>query len=188
LRRQLAPDAPELADALDILGRVAKRQHRLDDATAMFREALAIDEKSGTRDRWGVEIDLGNVALESGRLDEAESWFRRAEKETREGSADPLELVPILENLAMVEHRRGRHASAHELYDRAVAQAEQAQGSESPRIASVLISYGEMLEADGDHAGARQRIARALAIREKTLGPDDPDTKEARDVLASLGR
>jgi hypothetical protein len=45
-----------------------------------------------------------------------------------------------------------------------------------------------VLQAQGDLAGARSLFERALAIREKALGPEHPDTIRARDNLAKLRR
>jgi hypothetical protein len=40
----------------------------------------------------------------------------------------------------------------------------------------------------GDLAGARPYYERALAIREKALGPDHPDTAQSLNNLAVLSR
>jgi hypothetical protein len=41
-----------------------------------------------------------------------------------------------------------------------------------------------VLKAQGDFAGARPLYERALAIREKTLGPEHYDTAESLNALA----
>jgi Tetratricopeptide repeat len=43
-----------------------------------------------------------------------------------------------------------------------------------------------LLQAQGDLAGARALFERALAIREKALGPELPDTTVVRNNLANL--
>jgi len=43
-----------------------------------------------------------------------------------------------------------------------------------------------LLQDQGDLAGARALHERALAIREKTLGPEHPDTAESLNNLALL--
>jgi tetratricopeptide (TPR) repeat protein len=46
----------------------------------------------------------------------------------------------------------------------------------APDTALSLNNLGGLLRAMGDLAGARPYYERALAIREKSLGPDHPDT------------
>jgi len=43
-----------------------------------------------------------------------------------------------------------------------------------------------LLESKGDYAGAEPLYRRALAIAEKTLGPNHPNTATALDNLAGL--
>jgi tetratricopeptide (TPR) repeat protein len=50
--------------------------------------------------------------------------------------------------------------------------------------ATCLNSLASVLKAQGDFAGARPLYERALAIREKTLGPEHYDTAESLNALA----
>ena len=47
-------------------------------------------------------------------------------------------------------------------------------------------SLAALLENKGDHAGAQPLLQRALTIREKTLGPDHPETAWSLNELAAL--
>ncbi|MCI0645537.1 MAG: tetratricopeptide repeat protein, partial [Chloroflexi bacterium] len=51
-----------------------------------------------------------------------------------------------------------------------------------------LNNLGGLLHGQGDLAGARPYYERALAINEKALGPDHPDTQLVRRNLAALSR
>jgi hypothetical protein len=51
-----------------------------------------------------------------------------------------------------------------------------------------LTNLGGLLQAQGELAAARPLFERALAIREKALGPDHPDPAVVRNNLASLVR
>ena len=48
-------------------------------------------------------------------------------------------------------------------------------------------NLGSVLRALGDLAGARAAFERALAIWERVLGPNHPNTRIARGNLESLG-
>ena len=43
-----------------------------------------------------------------------------------------------------------------------------------------------LLKDEGDLAGARDHLERALAIKEKALGPEHPSTRLTRNNLANL--
>jgi tetratricopeptide (TPR) repeat protein len=75
-------EANELARVLETQGRVAALRGRPQDATAAFREALAWSHQaSGEPDlEILIRLDLGELALESGKLLEAEEELRRAEE------------------------------------------------------------------------------------------------------------
>jgi tetratricopeptide (TPR) repeat protein/tRNA A-37 threonylcarbamoyl transferase component Bud32 len=57
-------------------------------------------------------------------------------------------------------------------------------GADHTRVAGVLNNIGELLLEQGDHAGARDHLQRALAIRE---GPGKGSAVEVSHVLVNLG-
>jgi tetratricopeptide (TPR) repeat protein len=50
----------------------------------------------------------------------------------------------------------------------------------------VLLGLALLLQAEGELAAARPLYERALAIRERVLGPDHPDTASSLNNLAGL--
>jgi hypothetical protein len=58
-------------------------------------------------------------------------------------------------------------------------------GPENTRTATCLSNLAGFLQSHGDLAGAQPRFERAIAIREKTLGSDDPTTNRDRCAFAS---
>src|SRR5215470_2780458 len=52
--------------------------------------------------------------------------------------------------------------------------------------ATSLNNLAVLLSAKGDYAGAERLYRRALAIREKVLGPEHPDTAESLNGLAAV--
>jgi tetratricopeptide (TPR) repeat protein len=67
---------------------------------------------------------------------------------------------------------------------RAVTDA--AQTREDEQAATLCSRLGYYLREVGDYAGARPYYERALAIREKVLGPDHPDTAHSLCILGLL--
>jgi hypothetical protein len=53
-------------------------------------------------------------------------------------------------------------------------------------VSTALIPGSRSEHPNGDLAGARPLLERALAIREKAPGPDHPDTATVRNHLANL--
>jgi hypothetical protein len=51
-----------------------------------------------------------------------------------------------------------------------------------------LIGLGTTLGRMGDTAAAGEHLKRAVAILERAIGPDHPDTRAARQRLAELSR
>ncbi|MGH9656926.1 MAG: tetratricopeptide repeat protein, partial [Bryobacteraceae bacterium] len=60
--------------------------------------------------------------------------------------------------------------------------------SRLPNTATSLNSLASLLKSKGDYAGAEPLYRRALAIRQKALGPDHPDTATSLNNLAELLR
>ncbi|MFQ5749023.1 MAG: tetratricopeptide repeat protein, partial [Planctomycetota bacterium] len=56
---------------------------------------------------------------------------------------------------------------------------EEAKGSESPEVATILDALAQAYQDQGLLEEARPLFERALAIREKVLGPEDPQTATA---------
>jgi Tfp pilus assembly protein PilF len=57
-------------------------------------------------------------------------------------------------------------------------------GPDQPDTATSLDNLGSLLQAQGDFAGARSLLERALSIREKVLGPEHPETATTLNNLA----
>jgi Tetratricopeptide repeat len=59
-------------------------------------------------------------------------------------------------------------------------------GQNEQVVATDLNNFAGLLQAQGDFAEARPLYERALAIREKVLGPEHPDTATSLNNLALL--
>ncbi len=61
-------------------------------------------------------------------------------------------------------------------------------GLTHPRLASVLTNLAELYQQQSKYSRAEPLLKRALAISEKALGPQHPNTQQARQNYAALLR
>ncbi len=122
-RRTAGAADESLPNALNALAYLRHRQGRLDEAEAVYREALALIEASfGPSHVDGVRIqaNLGGLLLNRRRFADAEPLLVPAvDTLRRELGADHPLAIAALNNLAGVRFQQGRHAEAAELMQEA---------------------------------------------------------------------
>ena len=132
-----------------------------------------------------VATSLNNLALlyeRQGRYAEAEPLYQRASRSARRRSAPTIPTsATSLNNLAVLVReprplRRGRAALQARL-----AIHEKALGP-TIRCRTIAQQPGGLYESQGRYAEAEPLYKRALAIREKALGPEHPDCRAARST------
>jgi hypothetical protein len=106
-----------------------------------------------------------------------------AELEAR-GAPPDEELGTALHRLAFTTLFTGRVPEAIELFRRALAAREQSLG-DHPLTAETCSSLAGVLQQTGDAAGATPLLERALAIDERTFGPNHVVTASAARALAA---
>ena len=148
------------------LGALAFFERRLDEAIAIWREALRAAETGGERDLASAILDnLGEAYLEKGDdLEHAEAALLEAREIAAEGG-DPRTYADILKNLALVTARRGDFARAATLIADAQETAERI-GSR-PVLGQVIRARGmvaSLRNGPGDPAAADRAFGEALAI------------------------
>lgn len=89
---------------------------------------------------------------------------------------------------ALAEHhlRHGRARDAAALYVESVARLEALLGAEQPRLGTSLYNLGVACFLLDRHDEADAALTRAVAIWERTLGPDHPGIAEAMRVRADI--
>jgi tetratricopeptide (TPR) repeat protein len=166
-----AADAVARAIALGLLERVeheaggALRLHRL---VAVFLQTVVADSAS--------QAAVEEVVLETAR------------RLNRGGSPGPLlSLQPHLRRVTEVALRRaeGHPPHAPVAADAGPSPTRGAQ-EDRARAASLGNALGYHLWLGGDYAGARPYYERALATRERALGPDHPDTAVSVNDVAGV--
>jgi serine/threonine protein kinase/tetratricopeptide (TPR) repeat protein len=130
--RIFGPEHMWIARALDDLGYLERQRGRPEAAVPLHRQALAIQQAGGGRDRQEVartRLMLGEALGESGRHEDARSEFEQSARVFEEtlGADHPM-LGQVLANLGHAESALGRHGRAREHYARSLAIAQGAGG------------------------------------------------------------
>jgi len=160
-------------------------------AEPLFRLTLRIKEELYGPEDSSLGNTLNRLALllvETNRLEEAESLYRRALANSEvaikgvksKGVNSPKEPA-ILSNLAMLLKRTNRLAEAESLMRRALAISEREHRADDPDIAITLNNLAVILQAANRLSEAEPLFRRALAIKEAAYGP------EHRNVAMTLG-
>lgn len=160
------------------LGRLYLRQNRYADAERLFASLHKAFEESGSSALAATCLFfLGNIALHTARLEEADQLHSRAlEERRRQQLTRPV--GSSLSALGAVAAAAGNYPLAMERYREAQELLEK-HGREG-EVAFALLGLGRALSRIGDYTGATGPVRRALAQRE---GRDDA-TGEAIARLA----
>ena len=149
--RNLAPNHPRIATALNNLAQLLQATNRLAEAEPLMRRALEIDEASYGQDHPAVAIDINNLAQllkATNRLAEAEPLMRRAlEIDEASYGKDHPDVARDLNNLATLLQATNRLAEAEPLMRRALGIFTASYGPEHPRTRTVQANL-DALPAD----------------------------------------
>ncbi len=131
--------------------------------------------------------NLGKVLLWQGRVDEAESLFKRTLTIGEESwGSDGRQLAPILRNLANFYYKQGRYAEAEPLFRRLLSIGESILGPDHPNLAGIINNLGAIYFLRGEISKAEPLFRRSLAIWEKSLGPNHPIVATGLENLAEI--
>ena len=130
--------------------------------------------------------DLGRIAREQGKLDEAWSYFDRC-LQVRQQAAEPqaTEIATALNNLGLVEKELGNLDGAEGRFGEAIEALHQRHGPDHPALAITLSNLARVLEARGDPPGAAGLLGEALRVLE-SRAPMDPRTAVVRRKFERL--
>jgi len=198
-RRIFPADHANQAAGYSILGGALLKQARYADAEGLFRQALEIYEKRSGPNSVNVASALNNLALVLERQADyagAEVLLRRAYAilQKAQGANDP-DTATTLSNLGRVLDAQGKLGA-----DAALASGQQARPGQTPSSSrpaqagqrgggdtpEQLAARADALAAQGQYGEAETLHDRALAIYEKTLGPDNPLTATGWSNLGNV--
>jgi tetratricopeptide (TPR) repeat protein len=127
---------PSIAAEINNLAEANRRLGHLDEAEALYKRAIALDERAKPQNPAGLATSLNNLALvyrAQGKLDEAAKLHNRSLTllEQALGPNDP-DVARSLNNLATLYRLQGKAESARPLQERAVKIADATLGPQHP--------------------------------------------------------
>ncbi len=174
------------ASSFSILGAVLLKQGRYGEAEEQFREALAIYEKRSGSESVNTASALNNLALALEKLADyrgAELLLRRsyAILIKRLGQNHP-DTATTMSNLGRVLDSQGKFGASAAIAGDGTARAPGA-GPDNPQQ---LAARAEELASRGQYREAESLQQRVVAIHEKALGPENPQTATSLSNLANV--
>jgi tetratricopeptide (TPR) repeat protein len=172
------PDAPEMNWWL-IQRRLLPHAGRL--------EHFIVTGKADYRGSHWLFHNLGNLYMEQGKLQEAESMYTWAlqGKEESFGRKHAFTLTTV-NSLGILYRNQGKHAQAEAMYKRAWQGYEEALGPKSICTLDSVFNLGITYNDQGKLAGAETLYNIALQGYAETLGPTHTFTLEATAYLGTL--
>ena len=168
LRQQiLGFDDPIISSSLDNLADVLIRQHRVDEAEALYQRSIRILEAHSDPGLLAITLSkLGDVHLRILRDPvRAEALYRQAWDAWKLASEHDHPLIGLtLTCLAEVYLAERRYSDAEPLLKEALQIQEKALGPTQPQVAKVLLDYASLLRKQGRRNEAASMQKRANNI------------------------
>ena len=180
------PDEVRRARVLYERGRTAEVADEFDEAVQAFTRAAQIAARAGA-DRIVADTAVHMVfvlGVDQQKFTDAAPWEASAELLLSRGVGDDA-LRALLEEARgkMAYHARDIPA-ARQHVERALELHRRAGGGRAPGRLGALRLKATVLDAAGDHEGARALYDEALALAESSYGPDHPQVASALTLLA----
>lgn len=182
-------DAGALGARLENLGSALQGAAQLDEAEAVYRDAIAALEQALPQRTVALAVALNNFALvhrDAGRTREALALFERA-IQVREDAfgKDHADLAGPLTNAARMRLNLGDLAGAGRDIARALALAERAYAPDYIGRGHVALAAAEIALAAGDKPTAASHAANALAVFSRADAADPVWLQRAHSLQAS---
>jgi eukaryotic-like serine/threonine-protein kinase len=169
-------------------------QHLAEDQQSAERALLVAGVAEGVVLRAGDDLRQrlqlmrfrGAALRTKGAHREAREVLTEALKVAEATSGTESEAGEIAGELARVAELQGNVAEALRLGEQVLAERIARFGQEHPRVAAQLNNLGLAFEGVGDSDSARHYYRRALAIKEKVLGPDSASTALTLNNLGAI--
>ncbi|MFT3836775.1 MAG: serine/threonine-protein kinase [Myxococcaceae bacterium] len=193
LQKREAPGSTLVAGTLSAMGDTRRAMGDLKESVELHTEALQLlKAKLGeAHPTVGIATKvLGNDYWSKGQLDDALTWYRKAEAiELAALGPDALELASVRTNIGSVLIRQQKLKEAEEILKSALATEEKKLGAENPSLFAELNNLSVVYQYEGKLDEAERTLRRSLAIVEKAHGHlhDDVATTHINlgDVLLS---
>ncbi|MGE0547939.1 MAG: serine/threonine-protein kinase [Kofleriaceae bacterium] len=187
LRTTLGNSHPDVADALQTLGVVARLQRDFAAAHTALAESVAIYEaldpsSPGTGESLAATCA---VMIDERRFDDAQPLCDRALAIKRKHPKTPHFAI-ILNYIAIIASEQNRPEAAEAAYLEAIALATETYGPDSDGVASSQYNLGNLRLGRGDFKGARTAINECLRIYRHIYGNEHQDIATVYHLLGMV--
>ncbi|CAH1253937.1 TEP1 [Branchiostoma lanceolatum] len=126
---------------------------------------------------------IGQVCYKQGRVDEALGFYLQELSKVRaiHGASHPR-TAGVLNSIALVYDDKNDER-AGEIYETALATMVQAYGNNHVDVAIIRYNLGAFYFATSHYARSKYQFEQAASVFESFLGPDHPDTAEAKEAM-----
>lgn len=145
------------------LGLVNQKMNYLEKAAECYRMSMMVADRINAK-RNLAALNFGNIKYLQDRVDEAETYYRKAMRQATEIGDRHLVRV-MLNNLAAISTARGEYDEAGELYEKALTLARSLNDRKGLRLLNQNI--GEIKSYMGDYSGSEGYFRRAIEIAEE---------------------
>ncbi len=187
MQRKSRDTAPQdFLVSLNNLGRIYRLGGNLTNATAVFREALALGMDKEKSPAYGDSLlKLAEVVREQGRLEEAETLCRAALARSREllGNEHP-QVNYSFNGLAFLLQRQGKLTELEDLYRGRLQSAPKRLPAGDEESIRTLTELSRLLIAEEKFAEAEPLAREALTLMENS-NPDDWRTFSGRSLVGA---
>ncbi len=185
--RGLAERPESRGRLLGVLGGVYTRLGLYEDALPLLERSLELARTAPRNDvvpELSARVRLGDLLLKMARIDRAEEVLRPVPA-TLEAAPDldPLEAAKAFGCLSRLQHERGNMVASAELLDRAVARAERDAGPDAALVGDLLSDRAALWRLQSQWRRAIADGRRALELRERHYGSDDPRVATTLNTL-----
>ena len=181
----------ELPVILSNLGAVYFRTGRFREAELQLARALTYwpSDVNPSEDLRNTLYNLAAVYRTEGRYGEAVPLYERALAVNEElmGPMEPS-TIPLLNGIALLDYNIAEYAGARQSMDRAISIIESSHEQNTADAATSFAILGAVLEAQGGANEAESWFLRALEVRERLFGQNDPVVADTRVGLALVYR
>ncbi len=192
LRQEILGEEPHpaISQNLNNLALIRRVRGDLDEAEALYQQALEMTHRLFGEEHPEIAITLMNLAdinTLQGRLQEAEAMYLDALAMSRKlfGEEHPR-IALVLNNLAFVYYEENKIDEALAASREALAMQRSRLGERHPDVAGSLAIQGRWLTETGEYPEAEALLRAALDIQLETMEPDHPQLAITRIDLAEL--
>jgi tetratricopeptide (TPR) repeat protein len=190
-QRAFGAEDPSTAAILSWQASAASSNGRYDDAEALFRRALHIEENTPDHQHSTANTlhNLARVYNNTERHAKAEELFKQALAIKEEVlHPEDLSTATTLHELARVYRDTERYTKAEELFERVLAIEQKTLGAEHRSTATTLRSLAGVYRDTRRYAKAEDLLRQVREIEKQALDPDHPATAATLHDLARVYR